>query len=98
MFKQITDRQQIRDTLRAFMLKPQEQRAPFVAEIKAARGVLWNGHVYQGGLVVEGARPLSCATGPDNDPVFCLTNSDSDYCRTIGTLKLSDIVSIATLS
>ncbi len=93
-----TDIAEIRAVLRDYMFSPEKQAAPFLLEIKAKRGVIWNGHVCRGGLSIEGARPFGCATSADGDSLFSLTNSDSNYSLLIGALKLSDIESIETMN
>ena len=88
----ITDHEQIRQTLRSYMFHPEQQSAPFLAEIRVLPGADWNGHtIPKGGLVIEGARPFGAATGPDGDTLFSLTNSDSNYCGRVGAVRLSTI-------
>lgn len=97
--QKITDPSKIRQVLRDYMLQPAKQSAPFLVEIRVGAGADWNGwKVPPGGLIIEGARPMSCFTeGDTGDQVFTLTNSDSDYCRPIGQVRLADVQLVQTL-
>lgn len=97
--QKITDPVKIRQVLRDYMFHPAQQTAPFFVEIRVAPGSDWNGwKVPGGGLIIEGARPMSCVThGDSGDQVFSLTNSDSHYQRCIGQVRLADIEFVQTL-
>lgn len=97
--QKITDKEKIEQTLRAYMLSPLKQSAPFLVEIRVVPGADWNGwKVPRGGLIIEGARPMGLATFCDTgDKFFTLTNSDSGYTRSIGRVRLRDIQFVQTL-
>lgn len=91
-FKRITDKEEIRRLMDAYMLRPGEQPAPFLASIRVPRGSVWNGRTMSSPLVIEGPRPLRAVAGEeDGERVYTLTNSDSRYTRAIGDVKLSEI-------
>jgi len=92
----ITDKEVILETMRGYALAPKKQKASLMVEIRVVAGASWNGKkIGPGGLIIEGPRPISvvrhCDTG---DTVFNISNSDSDYTRTIGQVRLADIKSI----
>lgn len=95
----ITDQARIKETLHAYMLKPGEQRAPFLVQIRTKRDITWNGRPCPPGIIIEGPRPISCVTHCDTgDVVYNLSNSDSNYRQTIGQVRLADIEFIETLN
>jgi hypothetical protein len=85
----ITDRAKLREVMHAHMLRPEQQRAPFLV-------VIFTREHRPGGTIFEGARPLSACTEED-DTCYTLTNRDSDYCRPIATVKLSGIEYVEVL-
>lgn len=92
----ITDKSKIEQILQGFMLALEKQSVPFLHEIKLAGETEWNGkQISKGGLIIVGARPMSavtfCETG---EKKYNLTNSDSNYTRTIGQIRLQDIEAI----
>lgn len=95
----VTDKDLIEEVLSNFVRQPHQQRVAFIPQIRVAPGADWNGwEVTQGGLVIEGARPMGMATYFDTgEKMFSLTNSDSGYSKFIGAVKLSDIVSVSLL-
>jgi hypothetical protein len=86
-FIRIEDRTKIAEVLRAHMLKPNEQRAPFLATIFDKPS----------NLIYEGARPISACTDHEGTTVFTLSNSDSNYRSPIGSVNLNDIQYIEVL-
>ena len=96
-FYRITKPAKIKEALRAYMLSHTEQEAPFLATIFLRRGAEWNGRKMLGGLIIEGARPLSASTDAKGQTTFFLTNSDSGYSGLIGSVKDEDILYVETL-
>lgn len=97
-FHKITGQAEIKQALRDHMLRPNEQRAPFLATIRLAGGSDYQGRkVNQGGLIIEGARPLGASLSEKEDR-FTLTNSDSNYHLPIGDIRLADIEYIELLN
>jgi hypothetical protein len=94
----ITDKGKIRGVLRNYMLN-ENRPHECLFEIRPVGGAMWNGlKISQGGLIVEGPRPISCITvSATNEQVFTLSNCDSRYMRPIGQARLDDITSITTL-
>ncbi len=89
MFQRITDPQQIRETLDAYMKAPDEQRASFLATI-------FSREHRPGGIIYEGHRPIAaCQT--DDERTYTLSTSDSNYQLGIAALKLSTIEYVETL-
>lgn len=86
----ITDKDEIMRQLRLWLLTPQERNVPFIMLIFCNSGVNWNGRTLQGGLNIEGSRPLSIASS-DDETNITLTNGDSNYTQMIGSVKLSEI-------
>ena len=96
-FYRITEPAKIKEALRAYMFFHDEQEAPFLATIFQRRGAKWNGRKMRGGLIIEGARPLSASTDAKGQTTFFLTNSDSGYSGLIGSVKDVDILYVETL-
>ena len=90
-FRRITDKETIRKLMDAYMLRPGEQPAPFLASIGVRRGCVWNGRTKSSPLAVDLARPLSATEGEDGERVYTLTNGDSRYTEPIGVVKLSEV-------
>jgi len=89
MFNRITDQQQIRETLDAYMREPEKQRTPFLATIFSLEH-------RPGGIIYEGHRPISaCQTGDER--TYALATSGSKYQSCCAALKLSGIEYIETL-
>lgn len=92
----ITDKDKIQETLRGLMLAPHEQPAPFFAS-------LFTREHRPGGIIYEGARPMSSSTDYDNNNkvieiTYALTNGDSNYTRPIAYVKLSYIEYVEILA
>lgn len=85
----ITDKETILGIFRKYLAR--QTKCRFLVEI-------FTREHRPGGIIFEGAAPLSiyseCATGEYH---ITLTSSDSDYCRPIATLKLSQIEYITEL-
>lgn len=87
-FVRIIEPDKIAETLRAHMLRPEEQRAPFLATIFDKPS----------NIIYEGARPISaCTSQEDSTVIFTLSNSDSNYQRPIGSVNLNDIEYVEVL-
>lgn len=87
-FIRITEQGKIAEVLRAHMLRPDEQRAPFLATI----------FDQQSNIIYEGARPISaCTNHEDSSTVFTLSNSDSNYTQSIGSVNLNNIKYVEVL-
>lgn len=95
----ILDKEKILEVMRGFIREPKKQSAEFLYEIRVAPGAVWNGKtVTPGGLHIVGARPVTLvSTPPTGEHLFDLSNSDSGYTRSIGRVRLADIVSITLL-
>lgn len=83
----ITDPTEIAQVMRNYMLEPEKERVPFLAVIELRKP--W--------LIYEGARPLASSSKPDGDTTYTLTNGDSDYTASIGSVELSNIKSIQVM-
>lgn len=97
--QKFTDRADVERTMQAFMLNSPVRKTPFLFEIRVAAGAYWNGNkIGRGGLIIEGARPIGAITECDTcEKTYSLSNSDSNYTRTIGQVRLQDISSLTTL-
>lgn len=88
--KRTYDQKKIEEILRRYMRDPAYQKR-FLVEIYS------NEH-RMGGIIYEGARPLSIITDcVANEVRFTLTNGDSGYSQPIATLKLSGIRYVSEL-
>lgn len=96
-FIRITEKPEIRKTLHAYMLKIEDQLASFIPVIKMIKGANWNDRIIVGGLSIEGSRPFGAATS-ENETIYTLTNSDSNYSLAIGSIKLSEIEHIEIIT
>jgi hypothetical protein len=96
MFTRIDKPDQIRDWMDSFLRDAPD--CSFIPAIHSVKGFAWNGSAHPGGLVIEGARPMSAATNCESgEKTYSLTNSDSGYTRSIGGIRLSDIAYIEVL-
>lgn len=89
MFNRITDPQQIRSTLDAYIKEPEKQRASFLATI-------FSREHRPGGIIYEGHRPIAVSQ-TDNDRTYTLSTSASNYQRSVCAVKLSGIEYIESL-
>lgn len=87
-FKKVTDKSEIRKILHEYMLNP-KRRESFLFEI-------FSREHRQGGIIYEGARPLSSSTTSD-ETTYTLTNGSSGYTQPIAVLKLSQIEYVTEL-
>jgi len=91
MLNQTTDKAEIKRVMHDHMLRPDEQVAPFLVEIMTRE-------FRKGGTTFEGARPIAaCVNCETGEVTYTLSNGDSNYNLSIGTVKLSEIEYISTL-
>lgn len=89
MFNRITDPNEIRKTLDAYMREPEKQRASFLATI-------FSREHRKGGIIYEAHRPIAaCQT--DDERIYTLATSGSNYQLGCAALKLSGIEYVETL-
>lgn len=88
MLDRITDPTKIREILDSFLKVP-APKASYVVEI-------FSREHRPGGITYEGCRPLG-ASQTGEERTYTLTNSDSNYQLSVGTLNLSKIEWISML-
>lgn len=88
--KRTTKKSEIQKLMYAYMLESEIQRAPFLVAIFVRQH-------HPGGIIFEGARPLSASTEESGEITYVLTNCDSRYMLPIATVKLSGIEYVETL-
>lgn len=81
----ITNKDKIKEVLRDYMLECNNQPAPFVYSISA------QSPRHRGGIIFEGARPISTCTEINGEVTYALSNRDTNFSVSIGTVKLSEI-------
>ncbi len=96
-FNIITDPERVRKILDGVMRSAQHLPSGFVPYILMMAGIDWNGRKLSSTLTIEGARPLSACTDGVGRRSYTLTNSDSNYTRSIGTIYLDEIQEIGLL-
>jgi hypothetical protein len=92
MFNRITGTEQIKRTMREYMLEPEKRRADFLATIRV-RG----NEERPGGWIFEGARPIASATSTADKIGVLEIDEDSNYTAPIASVYLSQIEYVEVL-
>lgn len=88
-FNRITDPQKIRTILDGYIKEPRKTKPSFVATI-------FSREHRPGGIIYVGHCPIAaCQT--EEDRIYTLATSDSNYTRSVGTLRLSGIEYVEVL-